>query len=87
MTGTTLNRSNRRNFRIAPNVKFEIDDIESEWNYSKKFDFIMGRYLMNGLKNYKWVIEQAFKSVSPPIQIQFYLCEITAWFALVLIVT
>jgi len=56
---------------IAPNVKFEIDDIESEWNYSKKFDFIMGRYLMNGLKNYKWVIEQAFKNATPGGWVEF----------------
>jgi len=48
-------------YRTAPNVKFEIDDIECEWNFSKKFDFIMGRYLMSGLKDYKRVIEQAYQ--------------------------
>ena len=42
-------------------MKFEIDDIEAEWSFTKRFDFIMGRYLMNGLRNYKAVIEQAYK--------------------------
>jgi len=47
--------------RTAPNVRFEIDDIEVPWNYTKKFDFIMGRYLMNGLKDYKKVIQQTYE--------------------------
>ena len=47
--------------RVSPNTKFEIDDIEAPWNYTQKFDFIVGRYLMLGMKNYKRVIEQAFE--------------------------
>jgi len=47
--------------RVSPNTRFEIDDISSPWSYSKKFDYIFGRYLMNALKDYKRVIEQSFE--------------------------
>lgn len=61
----------------APNVKFEIDDIEAEWSFTKRFDFIMGRYLMNGLRNYKAVIEQAYNNVNPGGWVKFQDMEIT----------
>lgn len=31
--------------RVPPNVKFEVDDVESEWMHTAPFDFIFCRYL------------------------------------------
>jgi len=43
------------------NVKFQLGNVEEEWNYPAKFDFIMGRYLMNSFKDYKAVIQKAYE--------------------------
>jgi hypothetical protein len=31
--------------RVPPNVKFEVDDVESEWSHDKPFDYIFCRYM------------------------------------------
>lgn len=55
--------------RVPPNVFFEIDDFESDWDFSEPFDFVFGRNLggtvrdfpqlfsrtMNNLNNGGWV--------------------------------
>lgn len=50
---------------IPPNVRFEVDDIEEEWTYSKKFDFIHARYLMGAIKDWPKMIEKCFKYLKP----------------------
>jgi len=49
---------------VPPNVKFEIDNIEQEWTWPVKFDFVFGRYLMCALKDYSGVIEQAYEHLN-----------------------
>jgi hypothetical protein len=45
---------------VPPNCRFEIDDVEDEWVYSQKFDYIHGRYLLPFLKK-DW--SHVFKSI------------------------
>lgn len=45
---------------VPPNCRFEIDDVEDEWVYSHKFDYIHGRYLLPFLKK-DW--SHVFKSI------------------------
>lgn len=45
---------------VPPNCHFEIDDVEDEWAYSHKFDYIHGRYLLPFLKK-DW--SHVFKSM------------------------
>jgi hypothetical protein len=52
---------NRR--RIPPNLRFEIDDIENEWNYSSPFDFIHMRMLGGAIKDWPRVMRQAYEYV------------------------
>ncbi|KAK4245214.1 S-adenosyl-L-methionine-dependent methyltransferase, partial [Corynascus novoguineensis] len=35
---------------LPPNCRFEIDDVEDDWTYSYKFDYIHGRYLLPFIK-------------------------------------
>ncbi|KAI9796960.1 MAG: hypothetical protein M1833_005906 [Piccolia ochrophora] len=42
---------------IPPNVKFEIDDVESEWT-NGTFDYIHGRYLAGALKDWLKLVRQ-----------------------------
>jgi hypothetical protein len=32
-------------YRTPPNVKFEVDDVESPWMQDAKFDYVFCRYL------------------------------------------
>lgn len=76
--------------RVAPNVKFLIDDIEQPWVYSKPFDFIHARSLALSIRNYKKLIKQAYELSHPkptlptpqplplphsPFFLSFFLCQ------------
>lgn len=47
--------------RVPPNVKFEVDDVESEWTYSAPFDFIHCRYMTAALQDWPKLMSQAYK--------------------------
>lgn len=50
---------------VAPNCHFHIDNMEAEWPYAEKFDFVFGRYLTSSLKDYPGVIKKAFDNLNP----------------------
>ena len=50
---------------VPPNCFFEVEDVEDEWTYSQKFDFIHGRLLVSCFKNPRGVLEQAFNALTP----------------------
>ncbi|ORY02669.1 S-adenosyl-L-methionine-dependent methyltransferase [Clohesyomyces aquaticus] len=50
---------------VPPNVKFEVDDIEDEWVYSTKFDFIHARYLACSIRDWPKLMRQAYKFTKP----------------------
>lgn len=52
--------------RVAPNVKFLIDDIEQPWVYSKPFDFVHARFLALSIRDYKKLLKQAYELSHPP---------------------
>lgn len=62
---------------VPPNVQFQVDDIESAWTFNQPFDFIMGRYLMLALKDYKKVIDQAFENTTPSGYVEFQDLDMT----------
>lgn len=48
--------------RALPNVKFLVDDIESEWAYERNpFDFIHARYLAGSIKDFGRLIKQCYR--------------------------
>jgi len=51
---------------VPPNVKFEVDDVESEWTYPENtFDLIYSRYLLGGIADWQKLISQAYKACKP----------------------
>jgi chemotaxis methyl-accepting protein methylase len=56
-----LNITPPRNGSVPPNVRFELDDIEDDWVYQRKFDFIFARYLMGAIKDWPRLMQQAYE--------------------------
>ncbi|KAH0614746.1 uncharacterized protein H6S33_000382 [Morchella sextelata] len=50
---------------VPPNCQFEIDDAESEWSYSSKFDFIHIRALGGAITDWPKLFRQAYKHLNP----------------------
>ncbi|KAH6689653.1 S-adenosyl-L-methionine-dependent methyltransferase [Plectosphaerella plurivora] len=49
---------------VPPNVKFEVDDVESEWTHSDKFDFIFCRYMSAGIWKWPELVKNVFGGLS-----------------------
>ncbi|KAK1721474.1 hypothetical protein CaCOL14_011923 [Colletotrichum acutatum] len=49
---------------VPPNVKFEIDDVESEWVGVKKYDFIMCRYMAASIQDWPKLIAKIYEYVT-----------------------
>lgn len=66
---------------VPPNVKFYIDDAESEWVYSRAeaFDYIHGRTLSGGISDWDKLMRQAYTHLKPGGWVEFQeplaLCE------------
>ncbi|KIW07998.1 uncharacterized protein PV09_00944 [Verruconis gallopava] len=56
---------------IPPNLQFEVDDIEQEWQYSYQFDFIHCRYLNGAIRDWPKLVQQAFKYTKPGGWVEF----------------
>lgn len=50
---------------IPPNVKFEVDDVESPWLYKKPFDFIFSRYMAATIQDWPKLAKNVYESVLP----------------------
>ena len=59
-----------RTSRVPPNVSFEVDDVESEWQYSQPFDFIHSRYMAGSIADWPRLMRQCYKLSS---LLHFYL--------------
>jgi len=50
---------------VPPNVKFEVDDLESPWTYNNPFDFIFSRYLCAAISDWPKYIANSFAHLKP----------------------
>lgn len=50
---------------VPPNVRFEIDDVEAEWTYYQKFDYIHCRFMGNAIKDWPRLVRQCFEHTKP----------------------
>ncbi|OJJ42890.1 hypothetical protein ASPZODRAFT_124427 [Penicilliopsis zonata CBS 506.65] len=50
---------------VPSNCVFEVDDFESEWAYSRPFDYIHGRELAGAIKDINRLAKQAFDNLIP----------------------
>ncbi|RMJ28403.1 Methyltransferase [Aspergillus sp. HF37] len=50
---------------VPPNCFFEVDDCESEWDFSKSFDFIHARALAGSVRDFPGLYERIMKNLKP----------------------
>ncbi|KAF5524509.1 Secondary metabolism regulator LAE1 [Colletotrichum aenigma] len=48
-----------------PNVKFEIDDIEEEWLFSRPFDYIHSRIMNSAIRDWRKFIQNSYDNLTP----------------------
>ena len=48
-------------YRVPPNVRFEVDDVEAEWTYHQKFDYIHCRFMGNAIQDWRKLVGQSFE--------------------------
>jgi len=46
---------------VTPNVYFEIDDIEAEWNFQSKFDYIHSRMMNSSIRDWNSYLKNCFE--------------------------
>ncbi|GKT42533.1 secondary metabolism regulator LAE1 [Colletotrichum spaethianum] len=56
---------------VPPNVKFEIDDVESPWVDGRKYDFIMCRYMVAFIKDWPGLIKNIYDHLNPGGWVEF----------------
>lgn len=47
--------------RVPENVRFEVDDVESEWLHNELFDFIFCRYMVACITDWPRLMSNAYK--------------------------
>ncbi|KAK1590730.1 TAM domain methyltransferase [Colletotrichum navitas] len=50
---------------IPPNLSWEMDDLEMEWTWPQRFDFIFARMLVGSLCDYQDFVNKAFDNLEP----------------------
>ncbi|KAF2141605.1 uncharacterized protein K452DRAFT_287555 [Aplosporella prunicola CBS 121167] len=50
---------------VPPNVKFEVDDVESPWTHAKPFDFVFCRYMDGAISDWPALLRNTFEKTRP----------------------
>jgi SAM-dependent methyltransferase len=50
---------------VPPNVTLEIDDVEADWSYVGKFDFLHIRNMACSIKDWPFLLQQCFDNLKP----------------------
>ncbi|XP_044716440.1 methyltransferase domain-containing protein [Hirsutella rhossiliensis] len=50
---------------VPPNVSFYIDDLEDDWTFSYKFDFIYARMLTASISDWPKFLQQGYENLNP----------------------
>ncbi|KAE8362373.1 S-adenosyl-L-methionine-dependent methyltransferase [Aspergillus caelatus] len=56
---------------VPPNVRFEVDDVENDWDYRSEFDYIHARYFAGAIKDWPNLLRQTFKFTKPGGWVEF----------------
>ncbi len=49
---------------MPPNVTFEVDDLEEQWTFPNKFDFVYARMMVGGFADFPRFFGQAFAGLN-----------------------
>ncbi|KAI0813755.1 S-adenosyl-L-methionine-dependent methyltransferase [Xylaria sp. FL0064] len=50
---------------VPPNCRFEIDDIEDEWLFSAKFDYVHGRHMVGSISDFPKLFKSIYDNLNP----------------------
>ncbi|KAF4920563.1 Secondary metabolism regulator LAE1 [Colletotrichum viniferum] len=50
---------------VPPNVRFEVDDIEDEWTYSRPFDYIHSRVMTSSVADWPQYLKKCYDNLQP----------------------
>ncbi|KAI0433138.1 S-adenosyl-L-methionine-dependent methyltransferase [Xylaria sp. FL1042] len=50
---------------VPPNCRFEIDDIEDEWLFSSKFDYVHGRHMVGSISDFPKLFKSIYDNLNP----------------------
>jgi hypothetical protein len=50
---------------VPPNLNFEIDDLEQDWTFSRKFNYIHSQMMTGAYKNWPRLVSQCFNFLEP----------------------
>ncbi|KAF5528612.1 Secondary metabolism regulator LAE1 [Colletotrichum aenigma] len=50
---------------VPPNVKFEVDDIEEEWIWSRPFEYIHSRLMTSSVSDWEVYLRNCYNSIEP----------------------
>uniref|UniRef100_A0A364KKN3 Methyltransferase domain-containing protein n=1 Tax=Talaromyces amestolkiae TaxID=1196081 RepID=A0A364KKN3_TALAM len=64
---------------VPPNLRFEVDDYESEWSYSSKFDFIHGREMEGMVQDFDRLFAQSYQHLNPGGWAEFQSIELNCF--------
>ncbi|KZL74106.1 methyltransferase domain-containing protein [Colletotrichum tofieldiae] len=56
---------------VPPNIKFEIDDVESPWVHENKYDFIFCRYMASSITNWPKLVKNIYDNLNPGGWVEF----------------
>ncbi len=50
---------------VPPNCRFEIDDVEDDWMFSAKFDYIHGRHMVGSITDFPKLFNTIYENLNP----------------------
>jgi hypothetical protein len=53
------------NYSVPPNLNFEIDDLEQEWTFSRKFDYIHSQMMIGAFQDWPKYVGQCYEFLEP----------------------
>ncbi|KAF2108242.1 S-adenosyl-L-methionine-dependent methyltransferase [Lophiotrema nucula] len=56
---------------VPPNLRFEVDDIESGWAFGTPFDFIFCRTMLFAISDWPKLVKQAYNNLKPGAWVEF----------------
>ena len=56
---------------MPPNVRFEVDDVEADWTYGEKFDYIHARCMAPSIRDWPKLIRQCYEYALISLSLSF----------------
>ena len=50
---------------VPTNVKFEVDDVESPWTHTEKFDYIHSRFMAGAIADWPALVKRCYENLKP----------------------